>query len=446
MMRQTLKIILIWLFIGSSFGQAFAYTTQFADDAAVVRLRWKTGVIPVALSNSLIKPNPYIKADSDVAGAVERSLRAWEKVADIKFQPVWTDKQTVSEAGKAGDGISLITVAPTAENLTLFGGDDAPDISARTRLFFNRRGNITEADIVLNPYEQFSTDGTVGTYDLESTLTHELGHLLGLEHSSVIGATMHTHTGKNGVYNLPEISARTLGQDDISGARALYGASGGENCCGVISGKLTFPDGTAAKKLQVWAETADSGRIAAAVASNADGSFKIEGLSDGRYKVYAENDDSQSDKSIAIEKLADVELINGKSAPIVKKISGKSTDFDLRILGFNGQLAELAVLINGGKSYVIYVGGRNLKAENLTINFTSPYLTVTPESLTNHDYGTDISVISFEVNVAADIPLGEYGFSVKSGRREAQTFVGGLTVERFANPWNSHFLSVGKAL
>ena len=50
---------------------------------------------------------------------------------------------------------------------------------------------------------------------------HELGHALGLDHSNVSGATMWPSTGPN------DLSARSLSQDDINGACALY-PSGGE--------------------------------------------------------------------------------------------------------------------------------------------------------------------------------------------------------------------------
>ena len=294
-MFKSAKILLVFLLLVSNFWQAMGYAVQFADEEQTLRLRWKTNLIPVSLSTSLIKPNPYIKADTDIKGAVERSLAAWEKSANVKFQIVWTEKQTVSPTGKSGDGISLISIAPTPENLLMFSGTE--EVSARTRIFFNRKGNITEADIVLNPYEQFTTDGSIGTFDFEATLTHEIGHLLGLDHASVTGATMNAHIGKNGVYNLSGFSARTLAEDDIAGIRALYGAkSSDDNCCGTVSGKLTTANGKPAKSFQVWTEEIETGRVAVGVLSNAEGNFQIEGLSIGRYNVYAQSSANNSAK------------------------------------------------------------------------------------------------------------------------------------------------------
>ncbi len=89
---------------------------------------------------------------------------------------------------------------------------------------------------------------------------------------------------------------------------------------------------------------------------------------------------------------------------------------------------------------MIYVGGKNLNSDNLTIGFNSPYLSATPKTLVNHDYGADISVVSFEVKVAGEIPFGEYSFFLKTKDDESQFAVGSLTVEAIDNPWNSHLL------
>ena len=420
--------------------QAMAYATQFADSGETMRLHWKTNTIPIAFSTSLTKPNPYIKPDSDIQGAIERSLETWEKAANIKFQVSWTDKQTVSPTGKSGDNVSLVTIAQTPENLLLFGSD--PEVvSARTRIFFNRKGNITEADIVLNPYEQFSTDGSFGTFDFEATLTHEIGHLLGLDHSPVTGATMHAHQGKNGVYNLAAFSSRTLAEDDLTGIRALYGANSTEEyCCGTLAGKIFQSNGKPAKDFQVWAEDAVSGRVAAGVLSNAEGSFRIDGLQSGQYKVYTQDYGKHSGKSFSVEELGEVIVSKGKTQLLSKKLKSETKNFDVRYVGFNGQVSELAVPVNSGKSYLIYVGGKNLDAGKVSIGFNSSYISVTPRSLTNHKYGEDVSVISFEINVAEETPLGEYSFFVKSNGENSEFAVGSLTVETFANSWNSYLL------
>jgi len=443
-MSKSIRLLLVCLLLVSSSWQATAYTAQFADEGETMRLHWRTNIIPITFSTSLVKQHPYIKPDSDIGGAIRRSLETWENTSNVKFHVSWTNEQTVSPSGKSGDGVSLVTIAQVPENLLLFGSD-AEEVSARTRIFFNHKGSITEADIVLNPYEQFSTDGSVGTFDFEATLTHEIGHLLGLDHSSVVGATMHKHQGKNGVYNLPGFSPRTLAEDDLTGVRALYGAKSSDGeCCGTVSGKITLANGKSAKNFQVWAEDAESGQVIAGVLSNAGGDFRIDGLRSGLYKIYTQAHGEDAEKSSSFESLGEIEVLKGKNHNITKKLRNSRHSFDIQYIGFNGQVSELAVPINSGKSYIIYVGGKNLDSNNVVVGFNSPFLSVTPKSLINHNYGADLSVISFEVNVDGKTPFGEYSFFLKTKDNESQFSVGSLTVEGVINEWNSHFLPADK--
>lgn len=438
-MSKPIKIFLV-LFALLSFNlTATAYSLQFADSAKTIHLRWKKNKIPVALSNSFSLQSPNILPQSDIEGAVRRSLEAWEQAADIKFELVSTDKQAVSPSGNSGDGVSLITIAQTPENLLLFGSE-TDEISAQTRTFYNRQGFISEADIVLNPYQQFSTDGTIGTYDLEATLTHEIGHLLGLEHSFVMGATMDARQGKNGVYNLSAFASRTLAEDDITGIRSLYGAKNSEdNCCGIVVGKIIQARVKTIKKLQVWAEDADSGRVISGVSTSADGSFRFEGLEAGNYRFYAQ-DDGKSDGS-TVEELGGFEVVKGKTLSIIKKVKNAERNFSVQYAGFNGQISDLAVPLNSGKSYLVFIGGKNLDAQNLKIGFNSTYLSVTPNTIVAHDYGSEVSVVSFEIKINADAPSGEYSLFVQSQNDSKRFLVGGLTIENFVNPWSNYTLT-----
>lgn len=428
---RSINIFLILLLFLSSAFQAAASNVLFADDARPVSLRWKTVKIPIALSFSLTAQNPNIKADSDAENAVRRSLETWEKAANVEFEEIWTDLQTVSPTGNSGDGVNLITIAQTAENLSMFAGE-TKDVSARTRVFFNRKGFINEADVVLNPYQQFSTDGTIGTFDLEATITHEIGHLLGLEHSSIISSTMYAQQGKNGVFNLPGFSARTLAEDDLTNVRALYGAKESEECCGKLFGKLVQTNGKPVKNKQVWIEDAESGQVVGGVNSNSDGSFKFDALQTGIYRVFAQSPNDKKNSPSAVD-IGKIEIKKGKTANVFKKLKNVSSDFSLQYVGLNGQLSELSVPLNGGKSYTIYIGGKNLDAEKFKIVFNSPYFTVTPDSVTKQDFGSEISVISFELNVKQQIPVGQYSFALQKANGLTHYLVGGLTVENFTN-------------
>ena len=193
-----------------------------------------------------------------------------------------------------GDGISLITVAGTNENLAIFSEAKA---TARTRIFYDSEtGEISEADIVLNPYPylengavlQFSTDSTPGTYDLESTLAHEIGHLLGLNHSPVIGATMQATQALNGTYTLAAITERRLSDSDESAIRSLYGLN---EKAGSIEGRLLVNVGGGlqpAVAAHVWLEDLATGKVMASCATNSSGRFIVGSIPAGNYRAMVE--------------------------------------------------------------------------------------------------------------------------------------------------------------
>ena len=193
-------------------------SSELEPAAQTVRqIKWPKRTIEVAFSNSLLSPGLNVKTGSDVVGAARRALTRWSTMANINFVVNWSAATSVSPAS-GGDGISLITVADTLENEAF----NADSTTGRTRVFYDpATGAITEADVSINPRPrsvegadlQFSTDGSPGTYDLEATFTHEIGHLLGLDHSSVLASTMQSHQAFNGTFGLPALTERTLSED-----------------------------------------------------------------------------------------------------------------------------------------------------------------------------------------------------------------------------------------
>ena len=393
-------------------------------DGAESALRWRSGVIRIAISASLLRENPNIKKDSDVAGAIRRSIEAWSSVADVELVQAPSDKLSASPAGAIGDGVSLITIAATTENVLLFA-KDPENAAATTRIFYNRRGLITEADIVLNPYQQFSTDGTLGTFDLESTLTHEIGHLLGLPHSLVYGSTMHENYGKNGVFGVQSFGSRTLSADDVASIRALYGVRDDANCCGAISGRIL---GTKQpKNTHIWIEDL-MGRVHGSTRLTAEGEFHFSGLMAGKYRVFGQ-ETGQGRLRIAATHLGEATVVSGETSSVNAKLATGSRDLDVTYIGLNGQLSEMAVSLSAGRNYILYLGGRNLDPKKLTLNFTSPHISINPGTVRSHDYGDDLSVISFEVRVSPRAPRGEYSLYADSERGDRRALIGAISVD-----------------
>lgn len=97
------------------------------------------------------------------------------------------------------------------------------ELALTTLTFDVKTGEILDADIELNADQrEFSIGDTGVANDLEGTLVHEAGHVLGLAHSDDPIATMF-HEARGGTTRL-----RTLERDDIAGICAIYPQGDGE--------------------------------------------------------------------------------------------------------------------------------------------------------------------------------------------------------------------------
>jgi hypothetical protein len=427
-MERAWKTLLTLLAITAVSGSAFASTVASAPGRAEFQhLRWKGRTIKIDISSSLTRPNANIKYGSDVIGAIQRSIQVWQAAADIQILAEPSDKQSVSPSGLTGDGVSLITIAQTPENV-LFFAKDSDSASAKTRIFFNRSGYITEADIVLNPFQQFSTDGTFGTFDLESTLTHEIGHLLGLRHSGVLGATMADSFARMGTFGIADFAPRTLAESDIAAIRGLYGpAHDTTDCCAEINGTLAGSAGKATRLLRVWAEEDRTGRVIGQTDSAADGTFSLNGLPAGNYSLFWKTADDAS--SPAIGQLGSVKVEVGETKTLAATISLNVEPITAQYVGLNSQIADFGLPLASGRSFIVYLGGRDLDTRTASIEFNSPYLSVMPGSLADQDFGGSVAVISFVVNVHPNTPPGEYSIFLTGESGLQACLIGGLSVK-----------------
>ncbi|HEU4767138.1 MAG TPA: matrixin family metalloprotease [Pyrinomonadaceae bacterium] len=405
------------------------------------RIRWPRRTIEVAFSSSLMTPGTNIKPDSDVAGAARRALARWSSLANINFIVIWSTATSVSPAD-AGDGISLITIADTIEN-EAFNSDTT---AGRTRVFFDpETGDIAEADISINPRPraedgteiQFSTDGTPGTYDLEATFTHEIGHLLGLDHSAMLGSTMQGRQAFNGTFGLPALTERTLSEDDRQKLRSLYGP---KLKVGRIEGRLADNRTPGAlvplSGVNVWVENITTGRVIASDVSAEDGSYRLEGLAPGQYRVMvsprAEDgiaSGTQKFRSFEVSNLVTVKSDNASSLnyhlvpPQVSALSPK-------VVGLNAELSTVPLPLEPGKRVKVYLGGEGVdQVPGTSIAVNSPFFTVDPGTLVREQINAPFPVISVEVQVAANAPFGDYTIRLQSNSGETAFVPGAITID-----------------
>jgi hypothetical protein len=254
-----------------------------SGDGTVVAVRWDTP-IHYFISNVGV---PGVAA-TDLAAAVDRAFKTWGAVNGVSFTAEFAG--FTSAPPITGDGMTVIGFEAHDDlNLTL--GETTYGVDATT-------GGLVEADIFLNSLFDWSVapGGESGRYDVQSIVTHESGHLLGLGHSA-LGETNLTPVGRTVIakeavmfpiaFPPGTILDRAVQQDDRAGLESIYGTPSFQQQTGAIAGRVTL-DGVGVFGAHVIASNVATGGLTGGFALDAQGSFVISSLVPGLYLVRAE--------------------------------------------------------------------------------------------------------------------------------------------------------------
>jgi len=211
----TLKLLLAAALILGAAAPVSAFERQSVEGAPELELFWERRGLDLFVGYDTANE----ASPAGIQQAAMLSFQTWESAGgctDIMLRDVGPPRSlTTNLDGGDFDGENKIvfrqvwpaTASPTALALT-------------TVVYERRTGAIQDADIDLNDEAFFWTTGLDGATvnDVENTLTHELGHFLGLAHVSDPEATMYADSPEG------ETEKRSLGTDDIDGVCFVYPA------------------------------------------------------------------------------------------------------------------------------------------------------------------------------------------------------------------------------
>lgn len=298
---------------------------------------------------------------------------------------------------------------------------------AFTTTWFNDQGEIQEADIQIDPA------GLTPTTNVQALIQHEVGHLLGLDHSANLGSVMY-----------PYVSSMPAGMpsDDRLSVASLYPARAFAVAMASIEGEVRAPHG-AVFGAQVVAVDASTGAAVATTLTDKEGKYFFPSLPPGSYRVYAEPLDGpvevrnfsgvfqKANAGFRTEFFAGEEVVlqaAQRRSGVVVNVNTLAATLNPRWIGtfpadtHDVKLASVASTVRAGETVSIAVGGDGISGSMTTFEVLSGSV----RRLSDFRYGSNYVYATFAVDASA--PEAPLVVVVRSGSENA-TLTGALRVE-----------------
>jgi hypothetical protein len=340
-------------------GTSCPQLTRFDDTMpGSINRQWSTvlGGSPATIITSDQTPDGQI---AEIDAVIQTSLAVWTGVSGSGLTPTTLSplQQTLDQvACDSTDGLNTICFDQDDPGFTLGILAFTRVVSADTiGVILPASGNpstfvgeIMDADTLLLPNDPNTTFATPqalpsnpNSYDLESIVTHELGHTFGFNHSGVWSAVMFPFAAPPGQFSGKRPTVQSpdapLADDDRTGLRVLYPDPSDMVDVGSITGRVLpanplalplSPAGvTGVFPAQVVALDKATGTVTAAVfagwsckgagPTQFDGMFSLQQLPIGaaqNYQIYAEPLDGPVDLGNVIDNFTSL-CRNGTSDP-----------------------------------------------------------------------------------------------------------------------------------
>ncbi len=444
MMKTVLRLAIAAVLVAIAAQPTESYIRSYVTGALGLPVVWNLGNPDTAIvSNRRVTYSPSSAGSDDlpfneVESALAASFQAWEDIPtsliafargpNLSVTPgssngvlevYWQENGTTTN-----DGINLAGALAVSRLTTYTSGP--------------RTGEIIDASLVFNGNQfKWANDGRSDAADIREVATHEIGHLIGISHSPVGGATMFPRSG------LGRIQSRTLASDDTIAASVAYPAAGFLTSTGVLRGSVRDSGGAPIFGAHIGVLNG-SGIVIAGGLTLADGNYLIAGLPAGSYTVYAEPLDASSGTyfsrsdlpssfstvSVDFHTTPDFTLSIGAGGTTTRDftVTRGTPALDGYLISDSTGLSLFNVpnaIPQGQKNASVGVAGPGLPTSGSPISFSGPGITVLRTYFRTS--GNGLRVVLADVDISPTAPLGSRNIIISNGSQRT-IMTGGIEI------------------